>query len=192
MTKISIDEYYMITLKTSERFKLHYQDDDFLRTNIKRFDAIDSRKSPTDTCNKYNYKIQLEPKFAKHFEDCRGAFGCAISHLSLCEIIRNKPTKNYYCILEDDVDPDSLKKFMKSDHILPNTPIIDLIGTMNSAAAYLINPLGAELLLKDSNNMITLPHDRYMFKYIRDKYQGWVTAEKYTISCIRNIDSTLS
>ena len=183
----------MITLKTSERFKLHYQNDDFLRTNIKRFDAIDSRESPTDTCNKYNYRIQLEPKYAKHFEDCRGAFGCAISHLSLCEIIRNKPTKNYYCILEDDVNPDSLKKFMKSEHILPNYPIIDLIGSQNSSAAYLINPLGAELLLKDSNNVITLPHDKYMFQYIRDKYKGWTTwAPRDTISVMKNIESDLS
>lgn len=192
--KIKIEGFYMITLESSERFKLHYENDDFLRKNIKKFKAIDSKRNPIDTCNKYNYNIKIN-EYENHFKKCSGAFGCSLSHFSLYEIIKNHQTNNYYCVLEDDVEPASLKKFMKSDeYIMPNTPIINLIGGanggINSTAGYLINPAGAELLLKDSNNEITLPHDKYMFKYICEKYKGTVSfSNKLTV--IKNIKRDL-
>jgi len=181
----------MITLESSERFKLHYENDDFLRKNIKKFKAIDSRRNPIDTCNKYNYNIKIKHVWEKHFKKCSGAFGCSLSHFSLYEIIKNQQTNNYYCILEDDVEPSSLKKFMKLDeYIMPNTPIINLIGGIDTTAGYLINPAGAELLLKDSNNVITTPHDKYMFKYIHKKYKGAVSSSK-KLTVKRNIKRDL-
>lgn len=192
--KIKIEGFYMISLESSERFKLHYENDDFLRKNIKKFKAIDSRKNPIATCKNHNYKVKIVPKFRKHFEHCSGAFGCSLSHFSLCEIIKNHQTNNYYCVLEDDIDPDSLKNFMKLDeYIMPNTPIIDLICDPRgvSSAGYLINSAGAELLLKESNNEITYPQDKYMYLYIHKKHKRTVSFSK-KLSRIKNIKRDLT
>ena len=195
--EISIRKYYMITLDTSVRFNKYYKNSNIITSSVTKFSAIDSRNDFQLKCHEKGYRINLKPKYHKHFKRCKGAYGCTLSHASIYELIKDKPSHEYYCVLEDDVKPHFLENLIKNNNInIPdNALIIDLIDRtdglsweeavektnmnlerlkryreVNSTAGYLINSLGAQILLKELNKEITLPHDIFMYEHCQKKY----------------------
>lgn len=175
----------MITLQTSVRFSKYYEGNDTIENCITKFPAIDSRQDPLATCVDKGYSVDLKPVYKYHFARCRGAFGCTLSHAEIYQLIKNQPSDEYYCVLEDDVTPDTLTRLIETnEHDIPEqASIINLMGGVNTTAGYVINSTGAKLLLRELNNKITLPHDKFMFKHCKSlhpsSFHDMVSLERY-------------
>jgi GR25 family glycosyltransferase involved in LPS biosynthesis len=172
LKRIKIKKYYMITLDTSSRFEKHYGGSSSIKSRVTKFPAIDSRQDFQKTCAEKGYKVNVKPEYRKHFDRCKGSYGCTLSHASIYELIKNKPIEEYYCVLEDDVVPRALEKFIaKEEHVVPaNAVVINLIGGINSSAGYLLTAVGAQILLKGLNGEITAPQDKFMFKHCQKRH----------------------
>lgn len=178
----------MITLESSDRYSRFYEDK---ISDIEKFFAIDSRLDPNLTCNQYGVDINLDDSFKFHFDKCSGACGCFLSHIKVLEKIQNLPDDIFCGIFEDDIILEELQLFMsKVDHSFPTRSIINLAcDGFDSSASYLVNSFGAKLLLSEFNHCITLPYDKFVFKYCQEKYPQHFFSQKifHRYNCPRDI-----
>jgi len=143
--------------------------------NVKiiHFNSVDSREDFYKVCHDNGYTIDIEAN-SLHFKRRPGAFGCWMSHETIWnEIVDKRDDDGYYCVVEDDADPDHVINFLSSDY-KPEKPIVNLnyrgqpemrIG--DGSEAYVLNRQGAQLLTMASGKTITRPVDKFIFKHTR-------------------------
>ena len=140
------------------------------------FNAVDTRDDPYKVCHDRGYVIDIK-SHTPHFNRLPGAFGCWMSHETIWNEIIDKRDDDYYCVVEDDADPDHVLNFLASGY-KPEKPIVNLnyrgrpemwgvhpkhIGY--GSEAYILNRQGAQLLTMVSGKTITAPVDKFIFKH---------------------------
>lgn len=184
-----ISKVFMISLESSKRIEKHYNSS--ITDLISIYPAVDSRSNYLDVCIQNNFKVNLHPQYSEHFHQCKGAYGCSLSHFKLYEKIKDLDSTFYYCILEDDIISNQLLEFLKNrDFNYSNKAIVNLIGGINSSAAYLMTSAGAKMLLTEANNEISLPHDKFLFEFCAKKYPSYfdekILLETYPVTDLRS------
>lgn len=155
-----IKQIFLITLSET-RYELFKH----LKMLIK-FNAIDSR-SDSNIFQKYNMTMNIVPQYKNHYDKCKGAIGCFLSHHTLWKQIANHPiATDYFLILEDDVLSEDVLDVYNNYKPPVGLELINLNQKGSAGSdAYLMNSIGASKLLKCCNNVITHPTDRFLFQY---------------------------
>lgn len=159
----------------------NYTDIQLKNVEVVHFDAIDTRDDPYKVCHDNGYLIDIKHN-TPHFNRLSGAFGCWMSHETIWNKIIDNNDNDYYCVVEDDANPDHVMNFLASDY-KPEKPIVNLnyrgrpemhavhpkhIGY--GSEAYVLNRQGAQLLTMVSGKTISSPVDKFIFKHTRELF----------------------
>ena len=171
-----VEKIFLITFPDSSRSKYYTESSSSIKNHLTFFDAIDSRKDPSGSCSKHGIKINIMEKWKKYFSLNDGSFGCTISHVELWKKISLMKKGDFVCVCEDDISIDSLEKLIDTnlksiDSDITSGKIINIAGWAFDlcSAGYLIDSAGATYLLKEFNQTIIAPQDKFMFEVCFNK-----------------------
>ena len=166
-----VKKIFLITFPNSSRSKYYTESNSHSKKHLTFFNAIDTREDPLGFCSKYGIKINIMEKWKKYFLSNSGSFGCTISHVELWKKISSMKKGDFVCVCEDDISVDSLEKLINTDlrsidSDITSGKIINITGWAFDlcSAGYLIDSAGAKYLLKEFNQTIIAPQDKFMFE----------------------------
>lgn len=145
---------------------------------LNKVDAINTLDEGIEEAESRGFSVQFKKRdYERHFNYCKGAFGCFLSHyLIWSKILREfkKSNKNQWSlILEDDVDPDDLARFMDSAKTINFQEGVLLNLRFGPSAwgseAYVIDSYSAGKIIKKCNRKITAPVDKFLFDWREKK-----------------------
>ncbi len=158
--------YYMITC--SEERWANYKGFDWLNKK----NAVDTRELGIKVAKERGFNVNILKKYKRHFNYCKGAYGCFLSHYDIWNEIyfryKNDHTNVWSVILEDDVCDMSLRKFKESSEnkkLFKGNRIVNLrcgTGAWGSEAYMLPSKL-CSTIIGYIGDIIHSPVDKFLF-----------------------------
>lgn len=149
---------------------------------LEKSPCFDSRKKGKQFAKERGFKVDLYQRFARHFNRCKGAYGCFFSHYNVwAKIFKiyNLTAKNEkYLILEDDVEPYDIIELMANQEVEPeDRTVVNLrFGSIcHGSEAYMIDSLTCKELILKTRHTIRFPVDKFLFWHGMPR--TWETAQ---------------